>query len=426
MEVNTKNIVLFSQKREYIWSFLIGLCCGTPYILTASTLKAWFTNSNVSIVVIGWLSLVNISYLLKFIWGPFFDHFVPPGYKSIKGWAIIAHFSMGIMLYVLGHFDPLSQTKQTIFVACIVAFFGSCITLALDGYWVRFIKGKQINTFAGFTEVGYRLGKIITGGFTLILADHFSWYFVYTISSIIITLLGIVMCFAPHIDHVNDSEDLNYISTMKKSWYHIKQHGHWVLILFLILVKVNEALEHNLLPVFMLRFLALSLTNVGVITKVIGIIANLIGLAIALRLIQMLHYKHTLIIGLLIHASSALLYLWLCYTPLPNVPFIVLITLIDNISRGIITTTLFAFYASQVNENLSATQLSLFSLLTGTSGIFFAPIAGYIVDNFGWETLFFTSAIITIPSMALLTQLDRNLTIRIKPPSHAGFATENR
>lgn len=394
---------------NHMWSFMVGLCCGTPYILTASTLKAWFTSADVSIIVIGWLSIINIFYLLKFIWAPFFDFYNPFGYKSVKGWAVLSHGLMGMMLMVLSYCNPYTNTQSTICIAIIVSFFGSCITLALDGYWIRFIQGQKVSTFSGITEVGYRLGKIITGGCTLIIADHFDWHIVYMCSGITITLLGVVMFFAPEIEHKKDTTQLNYLHAMSNSFKHIFHHGTWVLIAFLVIVKVNEALEHHLLPVFMIRHLHLSLTTVGIITKFIGIISNLIGLGIAIKLIDLYKYKNSILVGLLVHAVATVLYLLLCYTPLPNIPFLTFITLIDNISRGIISTTLLAFYASQINSELSATQLSIFSFLTGLSGIFFAPIASYIVFYCGWQTLFLTSCVLTIPSIILLFLLNNEL-----------------
>ncbi len=409
LEAINTNRPLQNTANHHLWSFMVGLCCGTPYILTASTLKAWFTSADVSIIVIGWLSIINIFYLLKFIWAPFFDFYNPFGYKSVKGWAVLSHAFMGMMLIVLSYCDPYIHTGLTISIAIVVSFFGSCITLALDGYWIRFIQGQKVSTFSGITEVGYRLGKIITGGCTLIIADHFDWHIVYMCSGFIIILLGTVMFFAPEIEHRKNNHQPNYLNAMSNSFQHIFHHGTWVLISFLIIVKVNEALEHHLLPVFMIRHLQLSLTTVGIITKFIGIISNLIGLGIAIKLIDLYKYKNSLFVGLVIHVIATMLYLLLCYTPLPNIPFLTFITLIDNISRGIISTTLLAFYASQINQELSATQLSIFSFLTGLSGIFFAPIASYIVFYFGWQTLFLTSCVLTAPSLILLLLLNNEL-----------------
>ncbi len=399
----------------YAWTFFVGLCCGTPYTLTASTLKVWFSSFDVSIGMIGFFSLINISYLLKFLWGPIIEHYHFPGSRSIKSWAVFFHVAMGVALIAISFTDPKTQLTGTIIIAMIVALLGSCIVVALDGYWLRLIRGNNTNLLAGTTETGYRIGKIFTGGLTLIAADHFNWQIVYCISGLFIMTLGLILSIkTPYIEQEVITEPIDYKQTLKTCWYNILNYGGWFLVALLLIIKINEALEHSLLPIFMIKYLSFSYTKVGIIFNFIGVLANFIGLVIATQIIQLTDQKKAIWIGVISHCFATLLYYLIYLNHDTSAIHVSIAVFIDNISRGIITTTLMAFFAKQINSKYCATQLSIFALLTGLSGILFTPIASMVVEKFSWGMLFQISCLAYIPAALFLHNLNNNLSIKIK------------
>jgi PAT family beta-lactamase induction signal transducer AmpG len=57
---------------------LLGFASGLPLILTDSTLKLWIQDAKVPLEAIGFMSLVQLPYNLKFLWAPFLDRYIPP------------------------------------------------------------------------------------------------------------------------------------------------------------------------------------------------------------------------------------------------------------------------------------------------------------------------------------------------------------
>ena len=398
----------------HLWAFLIGMSCGMPFILTSSTLKAWMSEAGMPIYVISFMNLLNLTYLLKFSWAPIFDKYHPVGFGRYKSWIIYMHLALGITLIILSYCDPNKHFKLFTICAGLTAFMGANVTLSLDGYWIRFIDRNNIQAFAGITEVGYRLGKIITGGIALVIADFFNWHILYQMSGLFFFILAGFLVFLPNITNQSDDSienEYNYKKLISVCWKSLYNYGGPILILFLTTVKINEALEHSLLPVFMLRELSLSLASVGIITKVIGIIANMIGLMIAIKFINIWGYKKTLKHAIQLHLFSTLLLSLVSVIKVNQVEEIVIICLFDNIARGLISTTLLSFYADKIAKRKSATQFSIYALVTGCSGILFAPIGGLIVYYISWTALFVFSVFSTIPSYLALSRLNDNLTV---------------
>lgn len=397
----------------HLWAFLIGMSCGMPFILTSSTLKAWLSEAGMPIYIISFMNLLNLTYLLKFSWAPIFDKHHPIGFGRYKSWIVYMHLLLGISLIFLSYCDPNKHFKLFTLCAGVTAFMGANVTLSLDGYWIRFIDRNNIQSFAGITEVGYRLGKIITGGIALVIADFFNWHILYQLSGLFFFILTGFLVFLPNIDnqgHKSLESDHNYKKLISVCWKSLYHYGGPLLILFLMTVKINEALEHSLLPVFMLRELSLSLASVGIITKIVGIIANLIGLMMAVKFITLWGYKKTLKHAIQLHMLSTILLAFVSVVKVNQVEEIIIICLFDNVARGLISTTLLSFYADKIAKHKTATRFSIYALVTGCSGILFAPIGGLIVYQFSWTALFIFSVFSTIPSYIALNKLDNNLT----------------
>lgn len=414
MNFKIKSNLINNHFIKHIWSFLIGMTCGLPFILTSSTLKAWMSASGVPIYVIGFMNIINFSYLLKFTWAPLFDRYHLPGWTQHKSWIVYSHLSLALALFILAYTNPTKHLYTFATCAAITALMGANTTLSLDGYWIRFIDKQEVQSYASVTEIGYRLGKIITGGVALIIADLFDWRILYQCTSILVFGLTLLLMLLPDLksepQQTHDSGKQAYLEQMKQSWNSIYGYGGFALILFLMTVKINEALEHNLMPVFLLEQLHLSLSAVGIITKIIGIMANMVGLAIAVKSIKLFNYKRSLLFAIIIHFASTLCMSMVAIHHVNDVEVMAVLCFIDNISRGLIATTLLAFFAERIaKKHQSATQFSIFALITGVSGILFSPISGLIVYYLGWPSLFITSAIATLPSMLILSRLNDEL-----------------
>src|SRR5476651_1125901 len=68
---------------------LLGFSSGLPLALTGGTLQAWLTVSAVDLMTIAWFSWIGIPYLLKFLWSPLMDRYVPPFLGRRRGWMLL-------------------------------------------------------------------------------------------------------------------------------------------------------------------------------------------------------------------------------------------------------------------------------------------------------------------------------------------------
>ena len=74
----------------------------------------------------------------------------------------------------------------------------------------------------------------------------------------------------------------------------------------------------------------------------------------------------------------------------------------DNLSSGIASAAFIAFLSSLTNIRYSATQYALFSSMMLLLPKWLAGFSGVFVDNFGYQTFFFGTAIIGAPVLLLI------------------------
>ena len=110
---------VFKSRRVAV-VLLLGFASGLPLALTGSTLQAWLTVTGVEIRTIAWFSWIGVPYLLKFLWSPLMDRFIPPWLGRRRGWIVTTHASGGRRAAAVGGahgYHPGTPDMRALFVA---------------------------------------------------------------------------------------------------------------------------------------------------------------------------------------------------------------------------------------------------------------------------------------------------------------------
>ena len=89
---------------------LLGFSSGLPFALSFTTLSVWFAEVGVRKTDIGLFVLVQLPYVLKFLWAPFLDGvrvpFLTRRLGQRRSWALVAQVGLMASLVWLGSLDP--------------------------------------------------------------------------------------------------------------------------------------------------------------------------------------------------------------------------------------------------------------------------------------------------------------------------------
>ena len=208
---------------------------------------------------------------------------------------------------------------------------------------------------------------------------------------------------------------------------YFSQPGAVAFLGFIVLYKLGDAFAGSLMTPFLLKAMAFSQAEVGVVNKVIGLWLTiggaLIGGAVMLRLGL---WRSLMLFGVL-QMLSNLGFWWLAVNGRSDAPALIIpafdwgfvklatdsavdrgllmVVALENLTGGMGTAAFVAFLMSLTNQRFSATQFALLSAFASVGRVWVGPLAGVLAESIGWPTFFIVSTVLAAPALWLLWRL---------------------
>src|SRR5690606_3622730 len=174
------------------------------------------------------------------------------------------------------------------------------------------------------------------------------------------------------------------------------------ILLLIVLYKLGDAFAGALSTTFLLRGAGFSTEEVGMVNKIFGLAATIVGaLAGGALMSKMGLYRSLLVFGLL-QAASNFGYWVLAVTP-KHLYSMAVVVGVENICGGLGTAAFVALLMALCNQRFSATQFALLSALSAVGRTYLAgPLTPPLVQSLGWPDFFVLTVLIALPGLALL------------------------
>lgn len=398
---NTSKMLI---NRRLIAMLFLGFSSGLPFALTGSTLQAWFTEAHINIKTIGLLSLLGIPYILKFLWAPFLDYYRFLWLGRRRGWILASQLCVAATLLFLANLNPVSQAIQMSILALAIAFFSASQDIAIDAYRTDILAPTERGLGSAYFVFAYRVAILISGGLALLSADHFGWKMTYDMMAFLILISMIPVYYSPTInEEIPTARHL--FQSFSQSLQDLLQREKiiWIL-LFVICYRLGASLEVSLMTNFLLQGLGFSLTEVGLAYKTAGVIAAIIGSFVCGILLTRWSTFQALLWFGIIQAFSNLMFIVMTLTG-KHFVFMFASLFVENFCTGMTATAFLVFLMSLCNRRFTAGQFALLSTIDSLGRIFLGPVAGLIVEDWGWVQLFIWSFILCFPGIIFLYML---------------------
>ena len=385
---------------------LLGFSSGLPIGLINSTLQAWYTVSGVSLMTIGWLTLVGQPYAYKFMWAPLLDRWALFRGERRRSWILTMQCCLGVSLIAMAFFHPNQMPMTLAIVAVFVAIFSATQDTAIDAYRTELLSDSERGLGVSANTVAYRVAMIVSSGLALILASQLGFKTMYIIMGCSFFGLMWVTWKSP-----NPIETLVPPTTLKnvviESWRSFFSTKNAVLILlFIVMYKLCDAVALSLSTTFLIRGVGFSLLQIGAISKIVGFSAALLGSVLGGVLMPYLGIYRSLWYFGMLQMLSNLLYAWLAVVG-KNIVVMSIAIFGENFCSGLATVAFVVFLMQLCDRRYTATQYALFSATAALGRIFIGPLSAVIVQHFGWIDFYIFSSLIGLPSLILLWKFNQ-------------------
>lgn len=205
---------------------------------------------------------------------------------------------------------------------------------------------------------------------------------------------------------------------------YFSQPGAAAFLAFIVLYKLGDAFAGSLMTPFLLKAMAFTTAEVGVVNKVIGLWLTILGALLGGALMLRLGLWRSLMLFGALQMASNLGFWWLAVSGKGLMPGLVIpafdwgfvklataspvdggllmVIAFENLSGGMGTAAFVAFLMSLCNQRFTATQFALLSAFASVGRVWVGPLAGVLAESIGWPSFFIVSTLTAIPALMML------------------------
>lgn len=430
------------RERRVITMLFLGFSSGLPLLLVFGTLSFWLREAGIERGTIGFISWVALAYGFKWVWAPLVDRLPLPFLTRALGrrraWLLMAQVAVALALAGMALSDPTRHVEQLVLFAALAAFASATQDIVIDAYRIESAPQRLQAAMASTYLVGYRVAMITAGAGALWIAayfdpseqsyQHLPWLIAYAAMAALMGVGILTTLFSHEPDASTDPQTaareeavaqrlraLRWLPPrleppLEWVWRAVispfvdfvrRYRWHAVLLLALIATyRISDIVLGVIANVFYVD-MGFSKDEVATVTKFFGLIATLVGALLGGGLVNRFGVMPILLLGALLSAATNLLFAYLA-TLGHDVPMLVAVVTMDNLSGGLAVAAFVAYLSGLTNVSYSATQYALFSSVMMLLPKFLGGFSGVAVDSVGYEQFFTMTALVGVPVLVLV------------------------
>ncbi len=419
-------LTVYLKPRVLIVLFL-GFSSGLPLALSGSTLLVWMRESGVDLGTIGLFALVGTPYTVKFLWAPVVDALDVPLLSAWlgrrRGWLVFSQLLLMAAIVFLAFCNPAQAPALVALGALLVAAASATQDIVIDAFRIETLdESEQAAGMASYVAA-YRIGMLASTvgalyavtGFekSLGFARDAAWTGGYLVMAALV-LIGIVTALMATRPEKSARREQTQGSQLQRVWHaalgafseFLTRDAALAILAFVVLFKFCDAFAGTMTAPFVID-LGFDRTDYANIVKGVGLAATLIGGFAGGAVARALPLIACLWLGAFLQAASNLVFAWLSFMG-TNTLALTAAIVAENFT-GAIGTVIFVAYLSALCKNPlhTATQFALLTALAAVGRTYLSSGAGFVAQATGWPTFFILSALVALPSLALLAWLQR-------------------
>jgi PAT family beta-lactamase induction signal transducer AmpG len=161
-----------------ITMLFFGISAGLPLLLIFSSLSLWLREAGIDRAAVTYFSWAALGYSFKFVWAPLVDSLPIPILTRFFGrrraWMLLSQVMIMLAIVAMAFVDPATQTLIVIAWAAVLLGFSSATQdIVIDAYRIESADTQLQALMSSSYIAGYRIGMLIAGAGSLVLASYF-------------------------------------------------------------------------------------------------------------------------------------------------------------------------------------------------------------------------------------------------------------
>ncbi len=393
--------------RRMLICVFTGFSSGLPLYLLINLLPAWLRSEHVDLRAIGLFALIQLPFTWKFIWSPLVDRYALPMLGRRRGWMLATQLLLLVSIPLFGTLRPQLDLWMIAYLAAAVAFFSATQDIVLDAYRRELLPDPELGLGNAIHVQAYRVSSLVPGALALILADHFPWQTVFTVTALFM-LPGIANTLLVGEPALARPAPRSLAEAVIEPFHEFVTRSGWeqalLIVAFIFFYKLGDSMATALATPFYLD-MGFSLSDIGLIAKNAGLWASVFGGLLGGIWMLKIGINRGLWLFGVVQVVSILGFAWLAYVHEPDRVLLAVVIAFEALGVGLGTAAFTAFIARATDPRYTATQFALFTSLASVPRSVVNATTGWIVEYTGWFAFFLLCTALALPGMALLLRV---------------------
>lgn len=395
----------------------LSFASGLPILMTLSTLTYWLSKYGVDKKSIGLISLAGLPYVFKFLWAPFLDAKRPIILAKLgrrKSWIVLFQSCLTIVFFALSMVNPNDHIGIISILILLLAASSASQDIVIDAYRIDTLSNDEQSYGSSLSQVTYRMAMLIMGAAVLFASDYINWPTIFLlVTALFASITLVTIFFIKEEENLSDSTQqkisahstlADYILIPFKNF--ITRPQAILILIFILFFKMPDAIAGVLISAFY-NEMGYTGAQIGLISKVYGLIATLLGAFISANIISRMSLYSALIWSSTLMGLTNLGYILVLHYP--TALSLTLAISLENFIGGFASAVFITYLSLLCNRSYSATQYAMLSAIAAFSLRIFGSFSGFAVEDYGWQSFFIFTAFLFVPALIVLTMIKTSI-----------------
>lgn len=384
-----------------------------PIYLFAAAIPAIFRSNGVSLSSIGFIALLMVPWMMKFLWAPWIDRYalLPIGHR--KSWILVVQLAIVGLLLLLTLTDPKTGTTTILLLGSAVSLLVGTLEIAIDGYAVTQLSPQQRAFGNALQGAGTAAGVVLGGSCVLFAYEAWGW-----VDAILLAagMCAVSLLFLP-IMHEKPSKGRTWTDPRERPSLlrFFQRSGALQALAFALIYRLSEGFVKAMENPFLIDH-GLSLRDIGILDGTSAALVGLLGSGLAAVLIRVTGlWRFVYGLGL----ARTLCFIGFAYYAWaePSLPwFLIGITLFNTVIRYMEIVGLYTLFMGLSVKEQAGTDFTLLSSAQLVVFMLGSLASGVIADTIGYDGLFGLAVLLSIAGLVL--------SMRALPRSHTAWSAK--
>ncbi|HEY2050679.1 MAG TPA: MFS transporter [Caulobacteraceae bacterium] len=398
----------------------LGFSSGLPFMLIGNTLGLWLAEDHIKLALIGFVSWIQLTYSVKFIWGAVVDRLPAPLAGALgrrRGWMLITQIVVAAGLLGMAAADPRSQLPVMIGFGLLAGVGAASQDTVIDAWRIEIAAdADELGLLTSAYSLGFRAALVATEALILLLATAVGWPLAYAIYAGLMVVGVIATLLAREPERADAATEAARVDPIEAAVVAVmesgrvpparaaldavvgpfvaffRSHGLAMGALMLATITLYHLCDYMRGPMSLPFYHALGISKptIAAVRASLGLGGSLAGIALGGLASLRLGIARALIVGAILQpigiAAFALMafhggdYVLFSLGPAPVTAFAAIMTF-DAVAIGFSGVALVAYMSSLTSLGYTATQYALLTSALTWSGKFLKGFSGAIVEN---------------------------------------------